>query len=176
MRALPCDFGPATKDGRPRYELRELLGEGALGQVYLAVDRHLSEQDHPAFVSIKLLRGQERSVLERQQLVDEATKARRINHPNVARVLDRGVSARDEDFLLYEYVEGGDLARWARRRGGAVPIEEAARTRGWSTCGPCTPAPQSAVLRAAISTPLRHPHHPRRWRQQRRRWRRPITA
>ncbi|MDY7110048.1 MAG: serine/threonine-protein kinase [Planctomycetota bacterium] len=115
-RDLPCDFGPTMENGAPRYELTELLGEGAFGQVYLAIDRQLSEEDHPALVSIKVLPGSGRSAWTRQQLVDEATKARRIDHPNVARVLDRGVSAEDEDFIVYEFVDGGDLGRWVRRR------------------------------------------------------------
>jgi serine/threonine protein kinase len=114
-RDLPCDFGPVMQDDRHRYELTELLGEGAFGQVYLAVDRQLSEEDHPALVSIKLLAGYDRSPWARRQLIDEANKARRINHANVVLVLDRGVSDRDEDFIVYEYVAGGDLARWAHR-------------------------------------------------------------
>jgi len=127
VKALPCDFGPVMEDGSPRYELRELLGEGAFGQVYLAMDRQLSEEDHPALVSIKVLPGENRSPWTRQQLIDEATKARRINHPYVARVLDRGVSAENQDFIVYEFVEGGDLGRWARRRKGSLRPPDAAR-------------------------------------------------
>ena len=127
IRELPCDFGPILEGGGHRYELRELLGEGAFGQVYLAVDRQLSEEDHPAYVAIKLLCGDDRSGQTRQHLIDEATKARRINHPNVVRVLDRGVSDHDEDFLVYEFVAGGDLARWARRHRDTVPVEPAIR-------------------------------------------------
>lgn len=125
VKTLPCDFGPTMEDGSPRYELRELLGEGAFGQVYLAVDRQLSEKDHPALVSIKVLPGGGRSAWTRQQLVDEATKARRISHPNVARVLDRGVSAQNEDFIVYEFVDGGDLGRWVRRCKRALRAREA---------------------------------------------------
>jgi predicted Ser/Thr protein kinase len=127
VRDLPCDFGPTMENGRPRYELTELLGEGAFGQVYLAIDRQLSEEDHPAFVSIKVLPGSGRSAWTRQQLIDEATKARRIDHPNVARVLDRGVSADDEDFIVYEFVDGGDLGRWVRRRRHSLAAREAAQ-------------------------------------------------
>jgi hypothetical protein len=128
LKELPCDFGPPMEGGQRRYEFRELLGEGAFGQVYLAIDRQLGEKDHPALVSIKLLPGQERSPWSQQHLIDEAAKARRINHPNVVRVLDRGVSDQDEDYLVYEYVEGGDLARWARRRGDGLSVNQAART------------------------------------------------
>ncbi len=124
IRKMPCDFGPRLDGGTHRYELRELLGEGAYGQVYMAIDGQLSEEGHPAFVSIKVLSAPGSS---RQQLIDEATKARRIDHPNVVRVLDRGVSEDDEDFLVYEYVKGGDLARWVRRHPRGVPVDEAVR-------------------------------------------------
>ncbi len=122
-KTLPCDFGPSLPDGIHRYELRELLGEGAFGQVYLTVDRQLSEAGHPALVSIKLL-SRSQSPHTRQQLIDEATKARRISHPHVAQVLDLGISTEGEHFVVYEYVAGGDLARWARRR-GAIDIRQA---------------------------------------------------
>jgi predicted Ser/Thr protein kinase len=125
VKNLPCDFGPTMEDGEPRYGLTDLLGEGAFGQVYLAIDRQLSEEDHPALVSIKVLPGSGRSAWTRQQLIDEATKARRIDHPNVARVLDRGVSADDEDFIVYEFVDGGDLGRWVRRRKNSLTTCEA---------------------------------------------------
>lgn len=127
VKELPCDFGPIGIDGNHRYELRELLGHGAFGQVYLAVDRQLSEEDHPAFVSIKVLGGEARSTWERQQLTEEATKARRIDHPNAVRVLDRGISDQNEDFIVYEFVDGGDLRRWVRRRSKRLEIHDAVR-------------------------------------------------
>jgi predicted Ser/Thr protein kinase len=126
-RHLPCDFGPLTASGVRRYELRELLGEGAFGQVFLAVDRQLSEPDHPAMVSIKIMIGHDRSPWARDRLTDEATKARRIDHPNVVRVFDRGVSDEDEDYIVYEFIDGGDLARWARRQPDPVAVRDAAR-------------------------------------------------
>lgn len=120
-RPLPCDFGPAIPDGTARYQLRRFLGSGAFGTVFLAVDRQLSDADHPALVAIKILddpksdqsmRGGERRAWTRQRLTEEATKARRVDHPNVVRVLDRGISDRDEDYIVYELVEGGNLDQW----------------------------------------------------------------
>lgn len=126
-RELPCEFGPMMTDTSRRYELRQLLGEGAFGQVFLAVDRQLSEKEHEALVSIKLLTSHDRSGWARHRLIEEATKARRINHPNVVRVIDRGVSAGDEDFIVYEFIDGGDLARWARRQPSPMPVDLAVR-------------------------------------------------
>ncbi|MFG0329101.1 MAG: serine/threonine-protein kinase [Phycisphaerales bacterium] len=121
---LPSDFGPNTPDGEPRYELRSLLGEGAFGQVFLAIDRQLSEADHAALVAIKVLSGARRGAWDRRRIIEEATKARRIEHPNVVRVIDRGVSDRDDDFIVYEFVSGGNLARWLRRQPERLSVRQ----------------------------------------------------
>lgn len=127
LKELPGDFGPLTEEGVSRYELLELLGEGAFGQVYLAVDRQLSEADHPARVSIKVFPGEIHLSWMRQHLIDESTKARRIDHANVVRVLDRGVSDDNEDFIVYEFVDGGDLAKHIRRRKDPLTVRDAVR-------------------------------------------------
>lgn len=124
-RNLPCGFGPLGEDGRLRYELLQLVGEGGFGQVYLAEDRRLSEEGHPALVAIKVLAGTNRTEWDRRRLIDEATKARRVNHPNVVRVLDRGISDQNEDFIVSEFVEGGDLVRWARHHRPSLQIRDA---------------------------------------------------
>lgn len=126
-RRLPSGFGPQTANGLYRYELRELLGTGAAGQVYLAVDRLLSDESHQATVAIKILADRNRTVWGRQQLSDEATKARRITHPNVVRVLDRGITDSNEDFLVFECIEGGDLSGWLAKHGPKVEPRKAAQ-------------------------------------------------
>jgi serine/threonine protein kinase len=125
-RPLPGDFGPRLDDGRARYELRELLGAGAFGQVYLAVDRQLSEPGHAALVAIKILTTRVRTPWVRERLADEATKARRVDHPNVVRVVDRGVTMDDEDYIVHEYVSGGDLSAWMGQQDGPIPPRQAA--------------------------------------------------
>lgn len=115
---FPADFGPPTSGGRPRYELRKRIGQGTSGEVYLAVDRQLSDPSQPALVAIKILRSLDRGPWARQRLVDEATKARRVHHPHVARVLDLGVSPSGDDYIVYEYVDGGDLDGWLKDHPG----------------------------------------------------------
>lgn len=120
VRDLPCDFGPVipaarpAERPRPRYELREVLGEGSEGRVYLAVDRALSEPDKPFMVAIKLL---DRSADEAAQfrVVEEAQKARRIEHANVVQVLDVGMTADGEAYIVSQHAPGRSLERASAR-------------------------------------------------------------
>ncbi|MFM9996165.1 MAG: protein kinase domain-containing protein [Phycisphaerales bacterium] len=125
-RVVPSGFGPQLADGRYRYELTTLLGRGSAGEVYKAIDRLMSETAHEAVVAVKLLADRAEGSWSRQRFVDEATKARRVVHPNVVRVIDRGTSDRGEDFIVYEYVPGGDMGAYAGAR-PAMPQDEVVR-------------------------------------------------
>lgn len=118
QRATPCDFGPVMRNGRSRYRLQRLVGGGSQGDVFLASDEELSEPGSPAMVAIKILRNRPTADPDRWRAIEEATKARRVIHPGVVRVLDRGTSTEDEDYIVYEYVDGGDLE--ARLLAGAT--------------------------------------------------------
>jgi hypothetical protein len=118
---LPAELGTVLADGRPRYLLTRCLGCGSQGQVYLADDRLLSEPDMAAQVAIKVLASSLEAPHSRGRLAEEATKARRINHPNVVRVLDRGVTPGNDEYIVYEYVPGGDLSSFLLKRG--LPLE-----------------------------------------------------
>lgn len=120
---LPCELGP-PHGGRARYELRSLLGGGTGGDVYLAVDRKLSEADHEALVAVKVLSGSRRE--DESVFFEEATKARRVVHPNVVRIEDCGVSAGGERYIVYEHLAGGDLQQFVEKRGGRLPARGAA--------------------------------------------------
>ncbi len=133
-RNLPQEFGPSMDDGNARYELQELLGRGAFGDVYKAVDRKLSEDGYPALVAVKVLTERDdperpetgHRLLGRSRLVEEATKARRVNHPNVVRVLDRGISDDGHAYIVYELIDGGDLHRWIEQHHAGLPPRKAA--------------------------------------------------
>ncbi len=116
-RSLPEDLGPMTPDGMPRYSLREPLGSGSQGQVYLALDRLMSKDGVPSYVAVKFLRGHVVLQADQRTAAEEAIKARRISHPSVARVIDRGVTPRGESYVVFEHVDGGNAEHHVRRHG-----------------------------------------------------------
>jgi len=104
------------------YELRELVGDGAMGVVYLA--------EHPVLrrrAAVKLLK---RQYLESPSLiarfVNEARAAAAIHHPNVIEVIDVGMVDGDVPYIMMEFLEGEPLARRLTRErmgiGKAVDI------------------------------------------------------
>ncbi|MEB2312318.1 MAG: serine/threonine-protein kinase [Sorangiineae bacterium] len=89
-----------------RYRVEKLLGEGGMGQVYLAVHEAIEKK-----VAIKVLRKEYSSksdIVARFQ--QEAISASRIKHPNVLDVFDFGQLDDGCFFLAMEFLEGNDLA------------------------------------------------------------------
>jgi serine/threonine protein kinase len=86
------------------YRILRLLGEGGMGKVYLATR---ADQQYQQQVAIKFMHAGQmapRSLLlrfrsERQILAD-------LNHPNIARMFDGGVTAEGVPYIVMEYVEG----------------------------------------------------------------------
>jgi hypothetical protein len=103
-----------------RFELKRLLGRGAMGLVFAAEDRLLKVP-----VAIKLL-SPELAAIPRflQQLHKEIVIGRRVSHPNVCRIHDLGMSGTLH-FIIMEWVEGETLE--ARIERGALAAEDAAR-------------------------------------------------
>lgn len=120
---LPHRIGVNLDGGLPRYELLRPLGRGSSGTVFEAVDHLLSDAGHAARVAVKVI-PVDPAGAHRQTA--EATKARRIEHPGVVRVLDRGLTDHDELFLVYELVAGGDLQAWFDDRARRIEPRRAA--------------------------------------------------
>jgi hypothetical protein len=122
---VPSDFGPLLTSGEPRYEIRGMLGRGAQGTVYRAADRLLGDGVKPAWVAIKVLRRQVGDGT-RGRFLEEAGRARRIEHPNTVRVLDRGVTEDGRDYIVSEFVEGPTLREFVQAADEPMPPREAA--------------------------------------------------
>ncbi len=85
------------------YTLDAPLGAGGMGVVWKA---HRSDGRYEGAVALKLL---QLAVLERHTEATftlEGTLLARLSHPNIARLLDAGVTAAGQPYLVLEYVEG----------------------------------------------------------------------
>lgn len=109
---VPEEFGPALASGERRYRILRRVGFGAFGDVFLAEDRNLRDGDESARVALKLTRPEPGSRFDQGAVTSEAARARKISHPNVVRVYDRGSSSDGRDYIVTEYVEGGTLDAW----------------------------------------------------------------
>jgi tetratricopeptide (TPR) repeat protein/predicted Ser/Thr protein kinase len=108
---LSGGFSEGTDLGE-RYRIVRQLGEGGMGEVYLAYDRELDRQ-----VALKVIRldlASHPAMLERFKR--ETLLSSQITHKNVLRVYDLGEAAGVK-FLTMQYVEGHDLASLLRREG-----------------------------------------------------------
>lgn len=103
-----------------RYEIRDSLGKGGMGEVFAAWDR--STQQH---VALKVVREESRMPGDDEALRHELLLARSVGHPNVCRVHDLAPSPHGP-ILVMERIEGETLHTHIRRqksRGGYTADE-----------------------------------------------------
>ena len=98
------------------YEVLELLGKGGMSLV--ARGRH---RPTGLIVALKILpKDLARKPTTLQRFLNEAKLLASLSHPNVVELLDVG-RAQDRHFLVFEYVDGGDLSRYVKKR-GPMPV------------------------------------------------------
>jgi len=90
-----------------RFQLRERLGDGGFGEVYLAYDPRLDRD-----VALKVLRQPNPSERVMERFFREARAAARLDHPNIVAVHDAGFD-RGRCWVAYQYVSGRPLW-WCR--------------------------------------------------------------
>ena len=90
------------------YRVIEKIGEGGMGEVYLAHDLHLGNN-----VALKVL-APGRDEDSRKAFRKEAKALSRLNHPNIVTVLDFDTQD-DLDFLVMEYIPGLALDERVKR-------------------------------------------------------------
>ncbi len=87
------------------YTLHEIVGQGAMGEVYRATDERTGQA-----VAVKAIKrelfAEDPTLAERFQR--EADVLRRLNHPNIVKMFD-WIEEGDETYIVMEYVGGGDL-------------------------------------------------------------------
>ena len=104
-----------------RFRIVELIGTGAMGKVYRAVQVPLNRA-----VALKVLdstygAGREESF--KQRFLVEAALTAKLNHPNTVRVVDYGSTADGLFFLAMEYLDGETLETLLKK--GPLPWHRA---------------------------------------------------
>ncbi len=111
---LPMKFG--------RYEVRQELGKGQMGAVYLAFDVELDR-----LVALKVARvsaSGSAKLLKRMEI--EAKSAAKVDHPLICKVYDAG-EIDGIRFIALQYIEGEDLKKYMKRLGRKREPDEAVR-------------------------------------------------
>lgn len=108
--------GNASDDESPaqvgRYRITRELGHGGMAVVYLA---EREEGDFQHRVAVKVMRGgrESRSLLAR--FVTERQVLATLDHPNIARLYDGGVTERGVPYIVMEYVDGAPFLEYCRK-------------------------------------------------------------
>jgi eukaryotic-like serine/threonine-protein kinase len=94
------------------YRLIEPIGSGGMGTVFLA-EREGS--DYVQRVALKLIRMGWTDPLLSERLRSERRILARLEHPNIARLIDGGVTEEGQPYYAMEYVAGTDLLTYCDR-------------------------------------------------------------
>jgi len=101
VEAKPAQFGP--------YRVLERIGVGGMGEVWLA---ERSDGEFEQRVAVKQLAYPTPGLLQRFR--QERQILARLEHPNIARLIDGGLDANGVPYLAMEYVEGVPITDYAR--------------------------------------------------------------
>ncbi len=102
------EFGP--------YRIKQALGEGGMGVVYLAQREDLGNE-----VAIKILRDAWVSPARRERFNAEQRTLAQLNHPSIARLYDADTSPDGTPFFVMEYVEGVPLTEFCKTQKCSIP-------------------------------------------------------
>ena len=95
-----------------KYELKGLLGQGASGSVYLATDTFSLSEVALKVINPEIFKDPDFGAVLREQFLNEASLAGKLNHPHIVAILD-AVVTEDAGYIAMEYVPGSDLSKYA---------------------------------------------------------------
>ena len=96
------------------FEIIRKLGDGGMGEVYLAYDTELGRN-----VALKIFQKDSLDPLSLERIRQESQMMARVQHPNVLRIYHVKLSGDPDSpaSLVLEFADGGDLARKIRSEG-----------------------------------------------------------
>jgi TOMM system kinase/cyclase fusion protein len=121
------------------YQLHEKIGEGGFGQVYKALQVSTNNFVAIKFLSVKAELDSDKKRRYIERFHREADLVRRLNHPNIVHLIDKGQQGDELLYAVYEYIDGQSLKEYLNQMG---PID----------------APQAAEVMATVLDALAHAH------------------
>ena len=115
---------PAGTILQTRYEIQDLVHSGGMGYVYLATDKRLYDR----LCIVKQIKEPIKSETHRKKLEEEALRMARLDHPNVAIILDHFIDG-GYYFLVVERIHGRTLSEVFKEHRGRLTESEVV---GWS--------------------------------------------
>ena len=100
------------------YRIIRQIGRGGMSRVFLA-DR--ADGAFEQRVALKLLRAGLDSEIDHERFRAERQILATLNHPNIARLLDGGISSDGVPYLVLEYVDGQPIDAFANAEALGVP-------------------------------------------------------
>jgi serine/threonine-protein kinase len=115
---LPVEGFPLISKTLGHYRILEKIGQGGMGEVFLAEDTSLHRK-----VALKFLPpALQQDPIARKRFIREARSAAALDHPYICHINEVGESD-GHDFIVMEYVDGQSLKERLER--GALPLEDA---------------------------------------------------
>ena len=115
-----------------KFQLRKVLGKGASGTVYLALDTFTGNDVALKVLDREVVANPEFAATRTAQFMNEASLAGKLQHPHIAAILEASIS-HESGYIALEYVPGGDLSQYAQP-GNLLPPEQAIQV-AFKSCG-----------------------------------------
>lgn len=117
--AFSADFFDQDRDERAgqtvgNYRIIHEIGRGGMGTVFLA---ERADGEFEQRVALKVVRRSFADTELKRRFRRERQILASLNHPNIARLMDGGVSDDGEPYLVMEYVEGARIDNYCQERG-----------------------------------------------------------
>ncbi len=106
-----CDAAPALGTSIGPYKIREQIGEGGMGVVYLAEQREPVQRK----VALKIIKIGMASQDVMTRFAAERQALAIMDHPNIARVFDGGTTEAGQPYFVMELVQGPPLTDYCDR-------------------------------------------------------------
>lgn len=120
LNQIGLDVSSASVPRVPRvgpYQLEKRIGRGGMGSVWLA---SRVDQEYHKKVAVKMVkRGMDSAEILRRFRMEREVLAR-LEHPNIARLIDGGSTAEGSPYLVMEYVEGTPIDQYCESHQSTV--------------------------------------------------------